>query len=560
MKLSVATALALTSLISIPTNLAAQTFDETQLRANIHAALKQGHSRISYTHAYDALEDIFEDPANPENLILFYTNRSQVKSRRVNQDNQNGWNREHLWPQSHGAKQKPVKSDLHHLRPTDATVNSRRSSLDFDDGGSPEGEAPDTFKDHDSFEPRDAIKGDVARAMFYIDVRYEGTSGEPDLVLVDQMTGKGTTLGDLCTLLDWHLADPPDAEERRVNDAVEQIQGNRNIFVDKPELATLLFGSDCGAALPSSTTSIASSIASASPITSAATFTPSELRLATWNIENFWHVEGEHLRPQRDGSQGTTRVSEDYDAIRQVIEDLDADVIGLQEIGAPAGVRLLFPSTDWDMVFSKRLDDDLNDNPDQLDTDTERDIYTAVVVRRDAAKIVGTERIALNNLGGKKDRLREGTAVLLEIDGEEIWVASIHLKSGCFSDNNLNSNDTCRTLAKQIPLLEDWLDRKSAADQKVALLGDFNRQIDRANDVVRKDLDDGKPVDMFKVPHRQQLPCTAFSPSARTSIDYVIINEPLWAYVTVPPTPKFDISNPQISDHCPVFVDVNLNQ
>ncbi|WP_305988084.1 endonuclease [Roseibium sp. MMSF_3544] len=555
-----ATVITLISVITFLASVAAQTFDETQLRANIHATLKQGHSRISYTHAYDALEQIFEDPANPENLILFYTNRSQKKSRRVNQDNQNGWNREHLWPQSHGAKQKPVKSDLHHLRHTDATVNSRRGSLDFDDGGSPEGEAPDTFKDHDSFEPRDAIKGDVARAMFYIDVRYEGTGTEPDLVLVDQLTGKGTTLGDLCTLLDWHLADPPDAEERRVNEAIEQIQDNRNIFVDQPELATLLFGTNCGVALTPSATSAISSIALAAPTTSTAMSATGELRLATWNIENFWHVEGEHLRPNRDGSQGTTRYGEDYKAIRQVIEDLDADVIGLQEIGAPAGVRLLFPSTDWDMVFSKRLDDDLNDNPDQLDTDTERDIYTAVVVRRDAAKIVGTERIALNNLGGKKDRLREGTAVLLEVDGEEIWVASIHLKSGCFSDNNLNSSGTCRTLAKQIPLLEDWLDRKSEAEQKVALLGDFNRQIDRANDVVRKDLDDGKPVDMFKVPHRQQLPCTAFNPSARTSIDYVIINEPLWAYVTVPPTPKFDFSDPQISDHCPVFVDVKLNR
>ena len=46
-----------------------------------------------------------------------------------------------------------MRSDLHHLKPTDASVNSRRGNLDFDAGGLPKGEAPDTFLDGDSFEP-----------------------------------------------------------------------------------------------------------------------------------------------------------------------------------------------------------------------------------------------------------------------------------------------------------------------------------------------------------------------------------------------------------------------
>ena len=562
MPTSLNSVLAMLTLVFVPTVASPQgSIDVASLREQIHASLKTGHSRVSYARAYIALGEIFEDPNNSGNVVLFYSNRSQPKTLVVDVDKHDGWNREHLWPQSHGAKHTPVRSDLHHLCPTDATVNSRRGSLDFDVGGSLVPEAPETYSDSDSFEPRDDIKGDVARAMFYVDVRYEGTGGEPDLVLVDEMTSKGTTLGDLCTLLDWHLGDPPDDEERRINNEVEQVQGNRNVFVDSPDLATALYGETCGVAAPTSGT-LAPFLASVASVIATGTTANSDgpLRFATWNIANFWHVEGEHLRPKRNGDPGQTRSAADYDAIRDVILKLDADVIGLQEIGSPDGVRLLFPSSDWDMVFSKRLTDDLATNPDQLDVDSERDIYTALVVKRGAARIVGTERIELNNLGGSPDRNREGTAALLDVNGQEVWVASIHLKSGCFTDD-IGSSDTCKTLARQIPILEDWLDAKSSAGIPVALLGDFNRQIDRGVDEVRKDLDDGQPVGVFKFPHKEPLLCEAFKPTPRTSIDYVIVNEPLWEFVKQPiDTPNLNISDRQISDHCPVFVDVDFDQ
>ena len=90
------------------------------------------------------------------------------------------------------------------------------------------------------------------------------------------------------------------------------------------------------------------------------------------------------------------------------------------------------------------------------------------------------------------------------------------------------------------------------------LWGDFNRRLDRGNDVVRQDLDDDDPVDVFKIPHKQKLVCSAFNPQAHTSIDYVLLNEKLWEFATVPDTPKLDFSNRRISDHCPVFVDLTF--
>lgn len=537
-----------------PAETIADTDEIALLRSQINLSLRDGHQRISYSAAYDALANIFEDPENPDNVILFYTNRSQLKTLRVGVDGRDGWNREHLWPQSRGAENVPARSDLYLLRPTDATVNSRRGNLDFDEGGNPEGEAPGTFFDTNSFEPRDGIKGDVARAAFYVDVRYEGNGNEPDLVLVDIPTGRGTAMGQLCTLLDWHIQDPPDALELQVNDAIETLQGNRNIFVDQPELANTIYAARCGL----------EDIQPRDGLIAQANLTaPSDfdglVRVATWNIANFWHVDGEHLRPRRDGSTGLVRDAEDYAAIRDVAATLDADIIGLQEMGSPDGVRTLFPESDWEMVFSRRLADDLLENPDKLSSDENRDIYTALVIRRDVATVLGTERIELDIRDSNGFPVREGTAALIDIDGFQFWAASIHLKSGCFTDNDLSEREACQMLARQIPILEDWIDRKSSQGQAVVLLGDFNRQLDRGIDQVRADLDDDDPVELFKLPHRQELVCEAFRPGPQVSIDYVIFNELLWENVRVPETPKFDFSDPKISDHCPVFADIAVS-
>ena len=103
------------------------------------------------------------------------------------------------------------------------------------------------------WETWDHRKGDIARAMFYMDVRYEGDDGsEPDLILVDDpvlivscQTGDNEAVGYmglLTTLLAWHEADPVDDKERTHNEVVDQYQHNRNPFVDHPEWVDLLFG------------------------------------------------------------------------------------------------------------------------------------------------------------------------------------------------------------------------------------------------------------------------------------------------------------------------------
>ncbi|MFO6498532.1 endonuclease I family protein [Bacillus sp. z60-11] len=210
------------------------------------AALKQAlhetidhHTELSYSEVWDALKMTDEDPANPHHVLLLYSGQSRSKD--LNGGNVGDWNREHVWAKSHGdfGTSKGPGTDLHHIRPSDVQVNSARGNLDFDEGGSAYPGAPDNFYDGDSWEPDSRVKGDVARMIFYMAVRYEGDDGHPDLEMNDK-TGNGSLPfhGKMAVLLKWNQEDPVDDLERRRNNIIyERYQHNRNPFIDHPEWA-----------------------------------------------------------------------------------------------------------------------------------------------------------------------------------------------------------------------------------------------------------------------------------------------------------------------------------
>jgi endonuclease I len=168
------------------------------------------------------------------------------------------WNREHLWPKSHGVGTSAAAAaftDVHHLRPADWNVNSARNNLYFGSCGLVlplnECQIPanleatsDTAKDGQIFLPPAAVRGDVARALFYMDLRYYGASGDVDLELTDCPTEQDSSkMAYLSQLLEWSAADLVDDAERVRNDRVcERWKGNRNPFVDFPDLVSLIYG------------------------------------------------------------------------------------------------------------------------------------------------------------------------------------------------------------------------------------------------------------------------------------------------------------------------------
>ena len=166
-----------------------------------------------------------------------------------------GINTEHVWPQSKGARAEPLRSDMHHLFPTREGVNSSRSSLPF-------GEVPDARTDawyrldasqsrtptadpdgwsergQGRFEPREAVKGDVARAVFYVVTVY---GDRVDMGFFDRQRE---------TLLAWNAADPPDAAERARSAFIAEQQGSENPYVRDPGLADRVFGGGTPTAPP----------------------------------------------------------------------------------------------------------------------------------------------------------------------------------------------------------------------------------------------------------------------------------------------------------------------
>lgn len=168
------------------------------------------------------------------------------------------WNREHLWPKSRGVEYSGADfTDIHHLRPSDWNVNSRRSNLYFgacgigadtttsgcDSPAHPEA-ADGSEADSETFLPPTVARGDVARAILYMDLRYSNQNNDGlDLIVTDCPSNQPHEMAYKSQLLEWHAADSVTDEERYRNQrACERWQGNRNVFVDFPELVERLFG------------------------------------------------------------------------------------------------------------------------------------------------------------------------------------------------------------------------------------------------------------------------------------------------------------------------------
>ncbi|WP_209331694.1 endonuclease I family protein [Lunatimonas salinarum] len=225
------------------------------LKQALHRAIRN-HKRFSYGDLWEILPVIDGDPNQEGNIVLLYSRRSQPVSFRdrgtrfayedAGYTLIDSWNREHVWPKSHGFPNPSdtAYTDLHHIRATDRSVNSAKNTRSFhmgeqvyfDNGGTVETRNKQG-KGIWSWEPPDEVKGDIARMLFYMAVRYEGP--DYDLELVDSVLprqNKRPLFGKLSTLLSWHATDPVDDTERQRNDQIfTHFQGNRNPFIDHPD-------------------------------------------------------------------------------------------------------------------------------------------------------------------------------------------------------------------------------------------------------------------------------------------------------------------------------------
>ena len=262
----------------------------TTLRQTLHAIIDD-HTRFPYTSSstdtWDILETAMEDPNNAGNILDVYENASHPKQGGGN----SLYNREHSWPKSYGFPDDNSGNypytDCHMLFLCDPDYNWSRSNKPFrtcsagcteeptvanNGQGGPGGGYPGNSNwtsgsfTQGTWETWVGRRGDVARAILYADLRYEGgTHGvtghaEPDLIATDSEslidssnTGNNESvgyMGMLQTLLAWHAQDPPDAADVLKNDTVYAFQGNRNPFVDHPEWVDCLYAGVCPSPCP----------------------------------------------------------------------------------------------------------------------------------------------------------------------------------------------------------------------------------------------------------------------------------------------------------------------
>ncbi|MDZ4669015.1 MAG: endonuclease [bacterium] len=224
----------------------------SQLSARVHP-----HDTVFYGNYSAALVNpwLARDTLNGRKVVTcVYTNHQFVYNEPflwANGSNGAVLTREHTWPQSWmpsnsgnpdwpnapgTTKEMLEYNDLHNLFPAhQVNANARRSNNPFDEVVTPTYTAPTGFgmlgKDsanRTAYEPRPEQKGDVARALFYMAISYNGINGLSWAIPSNQ---------NLALLRQWHQQDPPDNFERTRNEVIGNVQGNRNPFIDHPEWA-----------------------------------------------------------------------------------------------------------------------------------------------------------------------------------------------------------------------------------------------------------------------------------------------------------------------------------
>lgn len=183
-----------------------------------HENILQYYDRHKYLYQADKSEN------DPQKVVLLYT--GEIRFWKEYEGNKGykpqTFNTEHVYPRSKLGL--VAIADLHHLRVCDSRVNTLRGNYPFTEGSG------SARLINGSWYPGDEWKGDVARMILYLNLRY------------NESLGKDISTGGVDLLLKWNAEDPVSTIEKNRNNVIEQAQGNRNPFIDNPFLATLLWG------------------------------------------------------------------------------------------------------------------------------------------------------------------------------------------------------------------------------------------------------------------------------------------------------------------------------
>lgn len=229
--------------------------DFTQSPAELEVDLR---NLVIATHQYELIytPEVWEalklsdlDPDNPENVFLIYGQTDNAEDARYHRTRDKDeschtnscagkWVREHVFPKSLAVPSFDVEgpgADAHAIRPIDSQMNQTRSNRKFVDGS-----GFSTINSQGFFYPGDEWKGDVARMMMYMHIRYANRCKAT--YVATSSTTHHPEMPDI--FLKWNAEDPVSEHELVRNEVLQNRQGNRNPFIDNPYLATKLWGGE----------------------------------------------------------------------------------------------------------------------------------------------------------------------------------------------------------------------------------------------------------------------------------------------------------------------------
>lgn len=240
----------------------------------------------------------------------------------------------------------------------------------------------------------------------------------------------------------------------------------------------------------------------------------------SWNVE-WLDTAGQGIVP---------RTQAELQEMAQVIDTAKPDVVVLQEVASGAAAQALLPKGQWTLYVEDRKDDQ----------------RVVIGVRAGLASTGHPDQkaVAVGNRG-----LRHGVDVQVGEGPSSLRVLGVHLKAGCQWDP-LQGKEECKVLGRQAAAIEDWVDARHSAGDKLVVIGDFNRQM-HTQDAFFLELNDGEPSGLRLDLGPEKLP--ACEPKRRQSIDHVLADGArLVSSAQVP------IAQPPLSDHCPIVATVEL--
>ncbi len=261
-------------------------------------------------------------------------------------------------------------------------------------------------------------------------------------------------------------------------------------------------------------------------------------KLTTWNLN--WLTLRQAGDPDLP-SDVRPRQTEDFGRLRAIADRLNADVVAFEEVDGTAAAARVFDPARFTLVT---IDEDVVQR-------------VGLAVRRGIAVRRNPDLAALDVEPIAAHRLRDGLDVTLDFGGgATLRVLVVHLKTGCHSDDlAISRRPQCALLARQVPVLAQWVSARAKAGVAFAIMGDFNRDMDRPEALSRA-LEEAGPVQ--RVTAGQSDPCWDGGPF----IDHIFLGGPARSWLVpgslrvLTYTSADGADRRRLSDHCPVSVTV----